>query len=231
MLIFWYYKCYNVAMKLYKFRQLITDKDFDRIDQMLQTGSFWCSQFAEMNDPMEGVFSFPVDTPTKMNTLTQYVLGEKNSYKICSFSDRAGFENPLLWGHYANGFKGVAIEIDTDMNDIFKVIYANSIMDIKLIGQPAEDIVKEIIATKLTPWEYESEYRFLKKVEDNNQQIGSIKKIYFGNPYGNLYNSRLVYPKSILGYHALRGRLQSKAKEYNIPSALVKVNGIKVVEV
>lgn len=213
-------------MKLYKFRSLCTERDFERIDEIIRTSCFWTSTFFDMNDPMEGVFYFPLSTNEKMTIFTRYILSQKNSYKICSFSQT--FENPLLWGHYASGFKGVAIEIDVDGNDIYKVNYMNSIVDIKLDGQPADDIVKEILTTKLTPWAYEREYRFLKKIEDNKQKIGKISKVYFGNPYGNLYNTKEIRPKAIVEYLDLRERLIEKIKDYGVSSSLVKVNNSKV---
>ncbi len=216
-------------MKLYKFRPLGTEKDLNRIDEILSTNNFWGSKFFELNDPMEGVFYFPLDINEKMMHLTRLLFSAKNSYKICSFSNVYGFENPLLWGHYANGFKGVAIEIDVNPSEVYQVRYANSILDIKLSGQDADDIVKEILTTKLILWNYENEYRLLRKNEESKQQLGRTTKVYFGNPYGNLYNTHEIQPEAIKNYLDLREKLLEKINKYNIDSSLVKVNGTKVI--
>ena len=44
-------------MKVYKFRKLTNESDLDRLKGILETGNFWCSNFWDLNDPMEGVFS------------------------------------------------------------------------------------------------------------------------------------------------------------------------------
>ena len=42
-------------MKLYKFRSLGSEADYDRIIGIIENG-FWCSKFSDLNDVMEGVF-------------------------------------------------------------------------------------------------------------------------------------------------------------------------------
>lgn len=93
-------------MKLYKFRPLAKEEDFQRAKSIIETGCFWCSRFSELNDPMEGVFC------TANHKIIDDAYKQKVSYRICSFSAEAAFENPCMWGYYANGFKGIAIEIE-----------------------------------------------------------------------------------------------------------------------
>ena len=90
-------------MKLYKFRQLTSCRDLERIIEILETNKFHCAKFSEMNDPMEGVYIATV--PSKIDK----ILTEKNEKRICSFSSKEGFENLAMWGYYANGFKGIPI--------------------------------------------------------------------------------------------------------------------------
>ena len=104
-------------IKLYKFRSLRTCEDLQRLKEILDTGKFWCSKFSEMNDAMEGVYY-----ATHENIIEQ-IYNEKNRYKICSFSGKLAFENPCMWGYYAGGFQGVAIEIEIDSSGIYKVDY------------------------------------------------------------------------------------------------------------
>ncbi len=48
-------------MKLYKFRPLANQNEFSRAKQILETGCFWCSQFSELNDPIEQKARFELE--------------------------------------------------------------------------------------------------------------------------------------------------------------------------
>jgi hypothetical protein len=55
------------------------------------------------------------------------ILGAKAHYKICSFSDEKAFSNPIMWGYYANGFRGVAVEIEVCGEEVNKIKYERKI--------------------------------------------------------------------------------------------------------
>ncbi|HLO99899.1 MAG TPA: hypothetical protein VK171_14990, partial [Fimbriimonas sp.] len=55
---------------------------------------------------MEGIFRADISP-----TIANEVLSEKSSRLICCFSREAALLNPLMWGYYAGGFKGLAIEV------------------------------------------------------------------------------------------------------------------------
>ncbi|MFA6756860.1 MAG: hypothetical protein WCR62_03875, partial [Sulfurospirillaceae bacterium] len=100
---------YNKIPKyVYKLMSLSSEKDLCRIIEIICTNKFHCSTFSEMNDPMEGVYTYE-----HKHLVEPDLPATKNKYKICSFSGLKGFENPAMWGYYANGFKGIAIEIAT----------------------------------------------------------------------------------------------------------------------
>ncbi len=94
-------------MKVYKFRSLGDEVSFDRVKTTLSTGKFWCSPFWDMNDPMEGVYA----TLSNIDAVAQ-IFEAKSRQRICSFSSARALRNPLMWGYYSSGFKGVAIEVD-----------------------------------------------------------------------------------------------------------------------
>ncbi len=165
-------------MKLYKFRSLGDCQSFERAECILRTGKFWCSKFWNMNDPMEGVYSY------SLSDNTGDVFTAKNGFVICSFSNDVGFSNPAMWGYYANGFKGLAIEIEIAESDIKAVSYRPDVPSFTLGTQ----VVIDFLTTKLSPWTHEGEFRFLKESQENAQQIGTITGVTFGRPYGNTKN-------------------------------------------
>jgi hypothetical protein len=62
----------------------------------LENERFWCADFFDLNDPMEGAFTISKNPDIK-NTIER-IYSEKNKYKICSFSGREGFKKPLNVG-------------------------------------------------------------------------------------------------------------------------------------
>src|SRR3989344_8601879 len=169
---------------IYKFRPLATQDDFDRAKNILETGHFWCSKFSELNDPMEGAFH--ASTIKKIDE----ALEQKMHYKICSFSGEKAFEEPTLWGYYANGFRGIAIEVECEDTKVRKINYKENIKSINNTS------IDEILTTKLDPWKKEEEYRFLVESDNNFHKIGKIKAVYFGDPYNRATNKSNIYMKT-----------------------------------
>ncbi len=219
-------------MKIYKFRPLANEKDLCRIRQILETGHFWCSQFFDLNDPMEGIFR-------SFKKHVDDILSQKCKFKICSFSgkvevdgekdEKEAFENPILWGYYANGFRGVAIEIEVEegavgKGELKKIIYKNEIEE-PINGD--DDQVKKILCSKFKNWEHEAEYRFLVESGDESLfKIGKITSILLGQPFNHAANSNAVYNESgnLKKYQELIDGLSQVAKEKKIDCSFVKIN-------
>jgi len=162
-------------MKLYKFRALQNETDYERVIDIIENG-FYCNDFLNFNDMNEVVY-----TVNEQNT--HITLSDKQQYKICSFSGEKALNSELMWGHYTNAGKGVVIEIDTYKQyntDIKKIIYRKN---------KNLNTLDKILTHKTKEWRYEDEYRYLSNSPvDNKVKIGKIIKIYFGTPYENLLN-------------------------------------------
>ncbi len=219
-------------MEIYKFRSLTNESEYCRLKQILETKKFRCSIFWELNDPMEGIFSFKEDD-------IEQIFREKGQYRICSFSGKKGFKNPAIWGYYAGGFKGVAIEVEVKDHDFIKknkikdtedfdgkiveIDYQNKVIQID------RNKVEKILLNKSKSWEPENEYRFFKKTDNNFEEIIDMTAIYFGNPYGNLVNSKEIKENRIsFGiFQLLKEELIKIAKKGKIKCFNVKIeNGI-----
>ncbi len=176
-------------LKLYKFRALANCQDYKRIKGIIETGKFWCSPLWEQNDPMEGVYTY-LKNETLSNS--KNIFTQKNKYKICSFSGDRALNDPRMWGYYANGLKGIAVEIEIDQKEVKKIDYDLNhwFADIKQAD------IEKIITSKLEQWAFEDEYRFLHEGESNCVQIGRITGVYFGNPYSRLENKKQIIESS-----------------------------------
>lgn len=202
--------------RLIKFRPLANDNgptsDFERAKTIIETGKFWCQKLWGLNDPMEGVYRTSNSSKQIMDT----VFSKKNKYAICSFSHPDALKCPLLWGHYANGFKGIAIEIEVaDYTNIQEIDYID---DVREVDDSQAPDIKKIITTKLNFWQYENEYRYLKPGKADNYEIGEIIKVYFGTPYGNIenYEQALKESTTLQDYDCCRKHLKDVCIEKNI---------------
>lgn len=174
---------------------------------------------------MEGVYQ------TSKKSIIDKIFDDKKEYVICSFSSKEALNNPLLWGYYTYGYKGIAIEIEYSgriINDIDDEEIGNCcIVKVNYIDDNVEinnnSSVPKIISTKLKCWKHEDEYRYLKKKDSNKDdsdnlfKIGKIKKVHFGNPYGNTYNERNIKDASekINEYIKNKKALEEYIKGYN----------------
>ncbi len=206
-------------LKLYKFRPIGDRNSFDKAKNIIETGEFYCSSLWEQNDPMEGVYSYLKTSENEAELID--VFSEKNKYRICSFSGQSALERPTMWGYYANGFKGIAIEIEIEANDVRKVKYSNSPVkwDKHPQGTSAADRIRGVITTKLKQWKPECEYRYLfeSDIDDGiHCKIGNITGVYFGNAYCGIENSDDIRKNSmsIKKYDGWKSELEAIAKSH-----------------
>ncbi|MDY0385598.1 MAG: DUF2971 domain-containing protein [Methanolobus sp.] len=196
-----------VSMTLIKFMPLNDSKYFCRAKQIIEKNKFWCSRFYNLNDPMEGIFkSWPEQA--------EFMWDLKLAHLICSFSDSSSLGNPLMWGHYAAGFQGIAIEVDIGDSSSNRVnlkgdSYIKRIQ-YKLIERILDDdsecmSIDTIFCRKLCNWKYENEWRFIKKATEegyygiellDNSKKAKIINVYFGEPYKDIGNSADIIQKS-----------------------------------
>lgn len=196
-------------IRLLKFRSLISEYDLDKIKPIIEKNQFWVSKLWNQNDPLEGIYSSVLKDKVKE------IFNQKNEVKICSFSSINALHDPLLWGYYSSGYKGIAIEIEVDEDDVSKIDYQYK-KELKTVF--SEVAIEKIVSRKLKKWKHEKEYRyFIKRFDDGLQEIGKVKKIYFGEPYFGLGNSEDVINNSsnYQKYEKLRNVLISVCNDVN----------------
>jgi hypothetical protein len=167
------------VMKVYRFRSLGDCQSLERVEQILTTGKFWCSRFWELNDPMEGIYRL---NPTSTKDDIELLYKGKAGSLICSFSGEEALYSPLMWGYYANGFKGIAIEVEVQANDIEEVEYRCSLFRPKT-GSNAKEAIRNLLCRKLAAWTHEREWRAIREGDDHAQKIGKLTGVIIGYPY------------------------------------------------
>lgn len=211
-------------MKLYKFRPLGDELSFCRAKHILESEEFHFSHFWELNDPMEGVYEF------KKGELAEPAIRElfdgKSRRLICSFSDGFAVGDPALWGYYANGFKGIAIEVEVDCTRVTKIDYVDKVPSWTDTDRSA--LVDQILTTKLKRWEHEHEYRALVDSDTGIKlETGSITCVYFGDPHARTINRDQIMRKSsaLRAFSQYRSNLEQVARREGIACKYAAISG------
>lgn len=135
----------------------------------IESKRFRVGRVMEFNDPFEwklGITNYvPAGEPT-VRRIQENLLRKMNSaYGVICFSDSA--EDPVLWSHYADHHRGLALVVDHWVNDqLFSVTYSDErpTLDANRLNQPdaetyAAGVLKKMLAHKSAGWSYEREYR------------------------------------------------------------------------
>ena len=92
---------------LYKYKSLQNFKFF--VDIILKK-RLYASKYKDLNDPMEGQYYYREGELRR--EIKEKILSQKNEYRICSLSRINN--NELMWSHYADGQRGVAVGVKID---------------------------------------------------------------------------------------------------------------------
>lgn len=121
-----------------------------------------------LNDPFE---LMPYLRYSKGEKIKRYMNIRKqisDKYGLLCFSRT--WEEPLLWSHYADKHKGIALGFEIDNLDIFDVVYnPNPIrkqFDLSNDSKTNKDLFLQLAQIKYKKWEYEQESRMLLKLDD-----------------------------------------------------------------
>jgi hypothetical protein len=146
-------------MKLYKYRSLTNL--WHVLDPVLNQ-RLYCAHWSTLNDPLEGRYEIYLGGKSRSleSSMVSCIEHARDGFRIASLSATA--TNFLLWSHYADGHKGVAIEVDIPHGhpDLTEVVYSpfSSVFSEK--EQTLEDM-RHLFNGKGEEWAYEEEYRII----------------------------------------------------------------------
>ena len=145
-------------------------QNIGHVKDIFENKRMYAAEFEQLNDPMEGIYLYDAET-FKQNQVEQLYRGKK-LYRVLSMS--SSFDNMLLWSHYADGHKGIAIGVSLEQSEVEKVAYVDtlSLNDINI------GVAKTLLTRKLTPWAYEKEHRVL--VQGTTFVPVEIRQVWLG---------------------------------------------------
>ena len=138
---------------LYKYRSL---ENFDNLVDIVLNERIYAAPYFELNDPMEGLYRYAQGTINQQ--LIEKIKGQKKKLRICSLSRNCN--STLMWSHYADGHKGVAIAVEVNSSEeVREVRYEGMsfVQNAARIG--SQETAKNILTYKLDSWVYEDEER------------------------------------------------------------------------
>lgn len=215
-------------------RKIITPKAFQSIEKLyhytcfetalkiIASGHLRYGRLSNMNDINEA-YRY-VYYNRDLNISSQDVLQELSLYRQLSFSVdgvNCGYNISPMWGHYAQKGRGVCLVFDrnklenklSEQSNVYSrtITYKsnyNGDIDIKMsdIPQSIASQKDEIFFSKSSEWEYEQEYRIVKKFNNTNgDEFLDIKDCIIAVIM--YYADDVNYSNSVfdsLNYHILR---------------------------
>lgn len=142
---------------LYKYRSLDNFKFF--VDIILKK-RLYAANYQELNDPMEGHYLYS-NSPTSPN-LVDVIKDRKQKLRNVSLSRNGN--HPLMWSHYADGHRGVAVGIEVDRSKylVKSIDYSNNFLNLDHLSELRPyKMVEQILSSKISLWSYEEEERIL----------------------------------------------------------------------
>lgn len=145
--------------------------------------------------------------------------------RILCFS--AHWSEPLLWGHYANKHRGIAIGFDVPAGDIYHPVeYQDHRLPVPLRLDLVGTDVDKLLLTKFSAWKYENEHRCFCRLDES---------VNDGNLYFDSFSATLKPVEVIVGDRAPLSRadiaiaLGSLSREVEIFKARPAFGGFTVV--
>jgi len=158
---------------IYKYR---TTENFKYFVDIILNNRLYAAKYNTMNDPMEGQYLYKDGALDK--TVLDLIYSQKEHYKLCSLSKKSN--NFLMWSHYANGHRGVAIGVRID-NTKYTVKEIDYVPDLTLIENFDDMTAINILSKKLSFWSYEEEIRAFTEsgnyIDVKVEEFGFIKKL------------------------------------------------------
>jgi hypothetical protein len=137
---------------LYKYRAL---EPFRYLVDALLKRRLFAAPYFDLNDPMEGRYIAAADGSIDKD-IERLIRGNKEKIRICSLSRNP--EIDLMWAHYANGSRGLVLEVGIpDHYDLRPVKYSGPAKVSVNALNPTT--AQDVLSSKLAAWEYEKEER------------------------------------------------------------------------
>jgi hypothetical protein len=150
------------------------------------------ARLGELNDPFE-LLAINAETPQHLEFFRRVKEKIDLTHGVLCFTK--SWKNPVLWGHYADKLRGVALGFEVTSPHLLPVIYAKTPAKIETnpktgLPQMNDDLVDQLQRTKFEDWRYEEEMRVYVQLDHDMRESG----LYFYP-----FDSSIVLTEIVLG--------------------------------
>ncbi len=155
------------------------------------------SPFRELNDPFEFLAANVKNKDIRVS-FTAAIASLSKDHGLISFSE--SWENPVIWSHYADSHRGIALGFDIPKDQLEKIEYVSERIEITENNRFDKETISQIKRLKFDHWSYEKERRLIYKLPSTDPVTG----LYFTG-----FDEILVLKEIVLGAcYAPRGATQ-----------------------
>lgn len=140
--------------------------------------------FDDLNDPFE-LWAVAQPNQTLRRGLRRWKECMACDYGVLCFSRT--WANPVLWSHYGDRHRGIALGFDINAEMVKEVTYTRSRPQFRTAD---ESTTRTLLYTKHIDWQYEQELRVYTRLEARHSETG----LYFGD-----FNESMVLREIIAG--------------------------------
>jgi len=137
----------------YKYRSL---SNLNFALDILINKRLYASSFTQLNDPMEGVFTYTGGVIPKY--IAKAIYDRKNEYKILSLCEEPN--NMLMWSYYCSGHTGMVVGVNLGRG--IKAQSVKYVDNFNIDNWGTGDPAREVLLRKHKSWSHEKEHRVLK---------------------------------------------------------------------
>ncbi|WP_108814921.1 DUF2971 domain-containing protein [Loktanella sp. Alg231-35] len=149
------------------------------------------SPIDELNDPFE-YLSLDLGDKSVRAWAKRFRETVSQDNGIISFS-RNWFQ-PLMWAHYADSHKGLALGFEVPDDLLFKINYVDKRIkpasDVDVSKSSMEVLIHRLLRTKHIEWSYEDEYRLVRPLENC---------VCEGDKFFAAFNDKAILKEVVLG--------------------------------
>ena len=122
----------------------------------IKKGRLKAATFSDSNDPFE-LSVFFAQKPDQEKRLQRFIEETSRTYGMVCFSE--DWLDPVLWSHYADKHRGIALGFDVKKTHLLKVKYKRR--RALTPANPKGNDVSRFLGTKFESWSYEREHRIM----------------------------------------------------------------------
>lgn len=149
------------------------------------------SPIDELNDPFE-YLSLDIGDKNARAWATRFRKTVSQDTGIISFSK--SWHQPLMWAHYADSHKGLALGFEVPDRLLFKINYVENRIkpenDVDVSEASMKDLIYQLLRTKHKEWSYEDEYRLVRPLENCTRE---------GKNFFAAFNNMTILKEVVLG--------------------------------